>query len=276
MAENRVAPPTLPDFLDPSRPSASRVYDYLLGGYHNFPADRAAAEQIRTVLPSAGYSARSNRAFLRRALTHLVGQGIDQILDLGSGIPTLGNVHEIAQQLNPAARVVYVDIDPVAVQHSQAILQEQPGGLARTTVIQADLRSPEQILEHPETRRLIDFGRPVAVMLIAVLHLVPDDSEAAQILAALRAAAAPGSFVAISHPTNDWLSSAASAGVEAVTGGLVMPGFFRSRAQIAPWFEGLELLPPGLVAAPTWRPEDPGGAEQPEQSLMLAGVGRRP
>lgn len=277
MAEDRVSPtPTLPDFLDPSRPNASRVYDYLLGGYHNFPADRVAAEQIRAVFPGVTYSARSNRAFLRRALTLLINQGIEQILDLGSGIPTLGNVHEIAHQLNPRARVVYVDIDPVAVQHSQAILQEQPERLATTTIILADLRNPQQILDHPETRRLLDFSRPLAVILLAVLHLVPDDGEAGQIVATLGAAAAPGSFMVISHPTNDWLSSAVSDGIEAVTGNLVMPGFFRSRHQIAPWFSGLELLSPGLVAAPAWCPDDPIGAERPEQSFMLAGVGRKP
>ena len=276
MAEHRVSPePTLPDFLDPSRPSASRVYDYLLGGYHNFPADRLAAEQIRAAMPTATYTARSNRAFLRRALTHLIDLGIDQVLDIGSGIPTLGNVHEIAHQINPQVRVVYVDIDPVAVQHSLAILQEQPGELATTAVIQADLRTPQQIFDHPETRRLLDFSRPMALMLLAVLHLVPDDAEVGEIFTTLRGRLAPGSYIVLSHPTDDWMTSEASDGVEAVTGNLVTPGFFRRRGQIEPWFAGLELLPPGLVAAPGWRPENPGGAETPEQSMMLVGVGRK-
>jgi hypothetical protein len=276
MAEHRTHPePTLPDFLDPSRPSASRVYDYLLGGYHNFPADRQAAEQIRAVIPTVSYTARSNRAFLRRALTHLINLGIDQVLDIGSGIPTLGNVHEIAHQINPQVRVVYVDIDPVAVQHSLAILHEQPGELATTTAIQADLRIPQQIFDHPETRRLIDFDRPLVVILLAVLHLVTDDAEAGAIVTTLRDRLAPGSYMVISHPTDDWMTSEESDGIEAVTSNLVTPGFFRRRSQIEPWFAGLELLPPGLVATPAWRPEEPGGAEIVIQSMLLAGVGHK-
>ena len=159
--------------LDIERPSAARMYDYYLGGSHNFAVDRAAADAVLAVIPDVPVGAQANRAFLRRAVRYLVEAGVTQFIDIGSGIPTLGNVHEIAQQADPRTRVVYVDTDPVAVAHSRLIL----GGNERATVIHEDLRRPGEILEHPDVRQLIDFDQPVALMLVAVLHFVSDAAE---------------------------------------------------------------------------------------------------
>src|SRR5918911_1136740 len=155
------------------KPSAARMYDYYLGGSHNFELDRKMAEQAIALWPDLPLIMQTNRAFLRRAVNYLVSQGVEQFLDIGSGIPTVGNVHEVAQLANPSARVVYVDIDPITVAHSQAILQD----VANVATIQADVRRPEQILGHPATRRLLDFERPMAVLLVALLHFIPDDAE---------------------------------------------------------------------------------------------------
>src|SRR5215213_11358434 len=184
---------------DSERPSAARIYDYLLGGFYNFDVDRAAAQKITGVLPDMPLFMRANRTFLRRVVRFLTDQGIDQFLDLGSGIPTVGNVHEVAQQINPSARVVYVDNEPVAVTHSRTILQGNP----RATVIQADLRKPEVILGHPETQRLLDLNKPTAVLFLSVLLFVTDDEEAYRLVRAVRDALVPGSYMAISHPTDD-------------------------------------------------------------------------
>jgi SAM-dependent methyltransferase len=158
-------PRDLTSKTDIERPSPARIYDYFLGGYHNFEADRVVAEKFRKLLPEVPLYMRANRAFLRRVVRCLTDSGIDQFLDIGSGIPTVGNVHEVAQAINPAARVVYVDIDPVAVRQSEEILR----GNANATAIQGDLRQPEKILEHPEVRRMLTFDKPVAVLLMAIL-----------------------------------------------------------------------------------------------------------
>ena len=180
-------------------PSSARIYDYLLGGFYNFDVDRAVARKITEALPDMPLYMRANRAFLRRVVRFLADQGIDQFLDLGSGIPTVGNVHEIAQQANPSAAVVYVDNEPVAVNHSRTILQDNP----KATVIQADIRQPEVILGHPETRRLLDFNRPTAVLFLSVLLFVIDDEEAYGVVHYMRDALVPDSYIAISHPTDD-------------------------------------------------------------------------
>lgn len=161
-------------------PSAARIYDYLLGGYHNFEVDRAVAREFVKILPRAPLIMRANRAFVRRVVGFLVSQGVDQFLDIGSGIPTVGNVHEIAQAMDPAARVVYVDVDPVAVRHSEEILK----GNANTAVIQADARQARAILDHPEVSRLLDLGRPTAVLIASVLLFLPDDDEAYRVWSA--------------------------------------------------------------------------------------------
>ncbi len=191
------------DELD--RPNAARIYDYLLGGDQNFTADRAAAEHVLDNYPDAALAARANRAFLRRAVAVLAGQGIDQFLDIGSGLPTVGNVHEVARRVNPRARVVYVDNDPVAVRYSRELLAEEGEGARGVAAIEADLRDPAAILDHPETRRLLDLRRPLGLLLVAVLHFVPDDAEARRALCAFREIIAPGSYVVISHATLDGL-----------------------------------------------------------------------
>lgn len=182
-----------------AKPNAARMYDYYLGGANNFGVDREAAERIFEACPDARLFALTNRAFLRRAVRFLTEQGIDQFLDVGSGIPTVGNVHEVAQKANPNARVVYVDIDPVAVSYSQELLE----GNANASAIRADARHPKLILAHPEVRRLLDLSRPLGVLLVAVLHFIPDDGEAYATVKTLRGEVAPGSYIAISHATHE-------------------------------------------------------------------------
>ena len=189
----------LPRGADLTRSSASRVYDYGLGGSHNFAADRDLAERFLAALPSARHVARLNRAFLRRAVHYCMRQGIDQFLDLGSGIPTVGNVHEAAHQLDPRARVVYVDNEPVAVAHTRQLLR----GDARAEVVQADVRDPSAVLDSEAARRLLDFSRPVALLAVAALHYLGRDEDVPGLLARYRAELASGSLLAISHTTDE-------------------------------------------------------------------------
>ena len=250
------------------------MYDYFLGGHHNVAVDRRAAERALAHNPDIPLLMRTNRAFLRRAVTFLIAQGIDQFLDLGSGIPTVGNVHEVAQRLNPAARVVYVDRDPIAVAHSRTLLQ----GLPNATVIQADVRQVPQILSHPETHRLLDLGRPLGVLLVALLHFVPADQDAEQLVQAVRTAIAPGSYLVISHGTLEELSDVRIARAEAIYTPTATPLRLRPRAQIEAFFAGFELVAPGVVYVPGWRPDDPDEVflAEPERSLILGGVARKP
>ena len=259
---------------DPERPSAARIYDYLLGGFHNFDVDRAAALKITEVLPEMPLFMRANRAFLRRVVRFLTDQGIDQFLDLGSGIPTVGNVHEIAQQANPSASVVYVDNEPVAVTHSRTILQ----GNSKATVIQADIRQPDVILGHPETRRLLDFNKPTAVLFLSVLLFLTDDEEAYRVVRSVRDALVPGSYIAISHPTADETPPEQAEKAEKLYAATGTPVRVRSYNEVERFFEGLELLEPGLVYVPLWRPEGPDDLflKNPELSGYYAGIGRKP
>jgi SAM-dependent methyltransferase len=260
--------------------TAARIYDYHLGGTHNFPADRAAGQAVAERNPLVPAMARTNRAFLRRAVTYLAEAGIRQFLDVGSGIPTEGNVHEIAQNLAPDARVVYVDIDPVAVMESLEILD----GNDRATAIRADLRDPETILNHPNVRGLLDFERPVALLLGAVLHFVPDDTEAIAAVAQLRKPLQVGSYLVISHAASlDTIEqqTAADEEVKVVQGvyeqRTASPFRLRSRDELATFFTGLEMVEPGLVWLPQWRPapDDPQDfIDDPSRSFGLGGVGR--
>jgi len=270
---------TPPRMFDPGpdeTPSPARMYDYFLGGLHNFPADRTAAERVIAVAPDTPLIAQANRAFLRRAVNVLAARGITQFLDLGSGIPTVGNVHDIARQANPDARVVYVDIDPVAVTHSAALLADT----ATATVIQADARRPEQILAHAETRRLLDLQQPVAVLLVAMLHFVPDDDAAERMVRTLRDALAPGSYIVISHAISDSLDNAPNEALEGsrnVYNRSTNPFKLRSRAQVGQFFTGLELIEPGLVDTPLWRPEEQDDLflHEPARAFSVVGVGRK-
>lgn len=263
-------PEWIPPEVDSRRPSVARVYDFLLGGDHNFASDRDLATGLLRVEPQARELAHANRAFLRRAVRAVAEAGVDQFVDIGSGIPTQGNVHEVAQAVNPDARVVYVDNDDVAVAHSRTILE----GNGRAAVIQADMRRPERILEDPLLTELVDLSRPVAFLLVAALHLVKEEERPYGIVAALRDAAAPGSHLVLSHLTHD-----AQPGKAAAIGKLydraTSPAVARSHEGILGFFDGWDLLDPGLVYVPLWRPED-GGVDSPERFLVFGGVGRKP
>lgn len=245
-------PAWAPDDVDIEHPAPARMYDFYLGGSHNFAADRDLAAQVLEVWPDLPHVMRANRAFLRRALTYLTRKGIDQFLDLGSGIPTAGNVHEIVSELNPAARTVYADNDLVAVSHSRSILAEVPNA----TALHTDLRDPRTVLGDPALLELIDLSRPVAVLMFAVLHFVSDDDDPAGIVAAYREGTVPGSYVAISHATADYqpermgemqdVYRRATAGMNA-----------RSREELTALLSGAgyTLIPPGVVDMIHWRPE---------------------
>jgi len=269
------APPDswVPDDVPLDRPSVARMYDFFLGGGHNFAVDRQAAQRAIALWPDLPQVMQVNRAFLRRAVDFLTAQGIEQFLDIGSGIPTAGNVHEVAQRANPAARVVYVDIDPVAVAHSRALLKDAP----LTAVIQADARRPEQVLGHPETARLLDLRRPVAVLVVALLHFVSADAEALGLIRALRDATPRGSYLALSHATAERASEEMRQQAVQLYAAATSQMTFRSPAAIARYFEGYALAEPGLVYLPRWRPEEADDlfVEDPERSLMVGGVGRR-
>lgn len=254
-------------------PSVARIYDYILGGSHNFPIDRETAERIIAANPDLAVGARVNRAFLRRAVRFLLDRGIDQFLDVGSGIPTAGNVHEIAHAANPAARIVYVDVDPVAVHYSLAILENTPSA----TAIQADAHRPDQILNHPRITDLLDFSRPVAVLLVALLHFILDDAQAQEVARTFRERLGPGSYLVVAHGTMEAGSlEAIKRGEEAIRQ-TSTPIKYRGRVQVSSFFDGLEMVEPGLVHAPLWRPEGPDDLllEQPERSLSLVGAGYR-
>ncbi len=264
----------IPQDIDYERPSAARIYDYLLGGYHNFEVDRAAARQFVEMLPDAPLYFKANRAFLRRVVGFLIDQGLDQFLDLGSGIPTVGNVHEVAQRANPSARVVYVDNEPVAVRHSLTILEENPNA----TAILGDIRQPEAILDRAETKRLLDFSKPTAVLLLAVLLFVTDDEEAYRLVRVLRDALAPGSYMAISHPSEEGLPPEKVEQGRRLYAASGTPVNIRSRAQIERFLEGFEIVEPGVVKAPLWRPEGPEDLllDTPDAIGYYVGVGRKP
>jgi SAM-dependent methyltransferase len=254
-------------------PSIARIYDYLLGGSHNFPADLEAATAFLARWPDARETMRANRAFLGRAVRYLAGPaGIRQFLDIGSGIPTMGNVHEIAQQTAPDARVVYVDNEEVAVLHSRAILARSQNA----TAIQADLRRPAEMLGSPQLLGLLDLSQPVALLLVAVLHFFPDSDQPAALVAELRDALAPGSCVVISHGTTDGQAThvAAAMGHYNQTTAPFQP---RTRAEVLTFFEGLEMVDPGLVPVPLWRPDPPAGRADPSvQIAAYGGAGRKP
>jgi hypothetical protein len=257
--------------LDFQRPSQARIYDYLLGGSHNFAVDRAAARQLIAMVPNVVLLAQANRAFLRRAVRFLVDAGIRQFLDIGAGVPTSGNVHEIAQRAAPESRVVYVDVDPAAVADSQRIL----AGNERATAIQEDVRRPAQVLGHPEVRQLVDLTQPVAVLLVSVLHFVVDADLPAAIVATLRDVVTSGSYLVLSHVTSDSRPGTAAKMTAANehAGTFAMP---RTRAEVARFCAGFDLVEPGLVPVERWRPECPEDFDGREPLCMHAGVGRKP
>lgn len=267
-------PDWAPPGVDTKRANVARIYDYWLGGTHNFLADQDVARAIAAVEPKIRAIAQTNRAFLARAVKFVATRGIDQFLDLGSGIPTSGNVHEIAQEADPDARVVYVDVDPVAIAHSKAIL----AGNDKAAIIDADLREPEKILAHDAVSRLIDFSRPVGLIVLAVFHFIGDDQNPRQIMATLRDALAPGSYLILGHATDDGAKPKVAQAAERVYNRSVATQFhLRSQAEILRLFDGFDLVEPGLVYATTWRPDSPGdvSADLTEYGTV-AGVARKP
>jgi hypothetical protein len=246
------------------------VYDYWLGGTHNFLADQDAGRAVLAVDANVGAIARANRAFLGRAVRFLAASGIRQFLDIGSGIPTQGNVHEIAQQAAPGSRVVYVDTDPIAVAHSEAILAANQ----HATIINADLREPEKILAHPGTRSMIDFARPTGLLLSAVLHFIGDADDPWRIQAKLRKAVAPGSYIVVSHATDEGNTAAAQVTAAVYKRSIPAAGRFRSRPEILRFFDGFDLVDPGLVNVPLWRPDSADDMPADPGSIwFLGGVG---
>jgi hypothetical protein len=255
--------------------TAARIYDYMLGGTHNFPADREVAQTVIASFPNGPAGIRANRAFLRRAVRYLAESGVRQFLDIGSGIPTVGNVHEIAQSVIPDARVVYVDIDPVAVAESLDILDNN----AYATAVMANLLEPEGIVEHPRVREMLDFDQPVALLLIALLHFVADDADAFSSVERLRSALPKGSYLLLSHVTSegqDFSEQDVRSVEEAYRRRATATGKMRSQAEIARFFDGLEMVEPGLVWVPEWRPDpdEPFELGDPRLSMGLGGIGR--
>ena len=254
--------------LDPTQPAAARIYDYLLGGKDNYEVDRAAAEKVLSVAPDQRRLARANRAFAIRATRVLAAAGISQFLDLGTGFPTSPSVHEAAREANPAARVVYVDHDPVVYVHNAALLASDD----RVIAVQADIRRPAEILGHPEVTRLLDFSRPVGVLCVAVLHLVPDGEQPAGIVAQYRDALSAGSFLVLSQFASE-SSPEAMAELRAVAAGTPVQTYFRPLAEIQAFFTGFVLLEPGLTWVEDWRPDS---IAVPTRLKIAGAVGRKP
>lgn len=264
--------PDRPLGFDPSVPNIARIYDYWLGGRENFQADRAVAEQLARLVPGVVHAARDNRAFMHRVVGFLAEQGIAQFLDLGSGMPgSTSSVLDIACRVNPETRVAYVDCDPIVVSHGRAMLTKSRQG----TVIQADLRQPSDVLGHPSVREHLDFAKPIAVLLLGVLHFISEEDDPRGIVSSFRDALAPGSYLAIGHATpDDAPDSVVSTGVAAFdkTNARIWP---RTASQIRRLFDGVDLVDPGMVAVHAWHPE-PGDLPGRETDFILGGVARKP
>jgi len=265
-------PTWAPEDISLDQPSQARIYDYLLGGAYNSAADRETAKQMIKEMPDLVTVARANRAFLYRAVRFLVDAGIRQFLDIGSGVPTMGNVHEVARRVAPQARVVYVDIDPVAVAQSQALL----AGDDQADVVHADLREPDRILGSEQARRLLDFDQPVGLLMLAILQSIPDADDPAGVVARYSDRVTAGSHLVIAHPSADSRPDEIGRVREIVAR---MPNTMtpRTHQQISRFFAGFDLVEPGLVWVPQWRPE-PGEEFEahPERSVSYGGVGRKP
>jgi hypothetical protein len=256
----------LPGF-DPSVPNPARMYDYYLGGKDNFQADREAAEQALSVVPFGRDVARANRQFLARAVAFMAREGIGQFIDLGTGLPTRPNVHEVARSVQPDARVLYVDNDPMVCSHARALLATNDGVAA----IHGDVRTPQAILDDPVTRALIDFTRPVGVLFVAVLHFLTDDDKPWEHVAAFRWRVATGSMLAVSHITSDGTPPGVQAAIRDVYAEASAPAVFRTRPQIERFFGGLAQVEPGLVDVGAWRSLRPS---PPAPLRFLGGTAR--
>jgi len=253
--------------FDVSVPNVARIYDYLLGGKDNYQVDRDAAERLKKVLPEVELTCRQNRLFLERVVRFLVSRcGIRQIIDIGTGLPTQGNVHQVAQDEAPATRVVYADYDPVVVRHAEALLARNE----RVVAVHSDLRTPRELITHPDMRKMIDFSKPVAVLMLATLHFITDDERPGEIIRLLRATMAPGSYLALSHITADEVSPADSQTAQEIYASASAPAIPRTREEILRFFEEMELIPPGLVNINAWPAEAAGHV--PRSPLMMYGA----
>jgi hypothetical protein len=264
---------TTPPMIDTTVPHSARIWNYWLGGKDNYPVDRAASDQYREVFPGIVDIARASRQFLTRAVRYLAGEAqIRQFLDIGTGLPTADNTHEVAQRVAPESRIVYVDNDPLVLTHARALLTSTPEGV--TNYVDADLREPDRILE--AATRTLDFGRPVALMLMGVIGHIGDYDEARSIVRRLLEPLPSGSYLALNDGTNV-ISQAFAQAQEGYNRSGAVPYHLRSPEQIAGLFEGLELVEPGVVSCPRWRP-DPAqaGGEPPAEVDAFGGVGRKP
>lgn len=248
----------LPPIVDLTKPNDARVYDYLLGGAHNFAVDRELARQAVAAMPILRQVALANRAFLHRVVRVCVHAGVRQFLDLGSGIPGLGNVHEVAQAIDPRCAVAYVDVDPVVHAHGQLILSDTPG----TALINEDLMNAEAVLEHPAVRGLLDFDEPIAVLGMLALHFVPDERDPEGALATYRDALPVGSMLGLSHPAGDTTAEGVDEAIDVFSQGHMVP-VARDLERLTGFFEGFELLEPGVTRVPNWRPDREGSEDVP-------------
>ncbi|RKT57300.1 S-adenosyl methyltransferase [Saccharothrix australiensis] len=267
-------PDWVPQSVDVSVPSIARAYDFMLGGGHNFAVDREIALRIDLMMPGLRAGARVNRAFLGRAVRFMTERGVRQFLDIGSGIPTVSNVHEVAQGVDPSCRVVYVDRDPIAVAHSELML----AGNDLAAVVRADMRDVEGILTSAPVRRLLDLDQPVGVLMLLMLHWVPDEWEPARLVARYRDALPAGSYLAASHVSADHVGSRMHRAAEMIErSGSPDRMAVRTHAEILALFDGFDLVEPGLVGCGEWRPSGPADiADEPMMNMLLyAGVGRK-
>jgi hypothetical protein len=268
----------LPAGVDPAKPTPARMYDYFLGGTNNFEADRQLGDRLRALVPEIGDSAWANRSFHQRAARWIAERGIRQFIDIGAGLPTQGNTHDLVRQVTPGARVVYVDNDPMVLAHGTALLGEPEN----TKIIMADLRDPEAVLNHPDLRELIDFDEPIGLLMTGVMYFVADASDPWGLVARYLAAIAPGSYLALSHLTADSKPvRAVEESVDVYARGTESINF-RSKAEVGRFFEGLELVEPYEGAGPVvthvglWGAEDPVLADTDDSRWLYCGVARRP
>jgi hypothetical protein len=270
--------PSVPAGVDPTVPAPARLYDYYLGGHNNYPVDRDAAEQVRKLIPELTDAAWANRGFHQRACRWIAERGIRQFIDIGSGLPTVGNTHEVVQKVDPRIRVVYVDNDPLVLAHSAELLT----GERRTRVVLADLREPDSLFGNPELTALIDFSQPVGLMMTWVMHFVAPAADPWRLVAGYAAKLRPGSYLALSHVTRDKTPPAAVKAAEALYERASERLYFRTKGDIERFFEGLELVSPcpntkaAVVHAGQWGADDPEQADSDGSRWSYCGVARKP
>ncbi|MCP2340002.1 SAM-dependent methyltransferase [Actinomadura rupiterrae] len=257
-----------PRGIDPSKPHPARRYNYWLGGKDNFEADRVSGEAVASGFPTIRLAAIENRRFMQRAVRHLAREeGIRQFLDIGTGLPSAGNVHEIAQEIDPSSRIVYVDNDPIVLVHARALLTSSPEGA--TAYLDSDLRDPGRILADPVLHKTLDLTKPVALLLVAITHFLTDEDDAYGKVGTLVNALAPGSHVIITNATADYLTPDELAAVNEANQRSGIPFRNRSRAEFARFFDGLDLLDPGITSVVEWRPDTPPEHRPPVEDVSM-------